>query len=680
MRMKPTESTTTMRDRRVVPEGQWGKGAASRWSTAAAWSVIATLVLAGPSPAMTTTVTYPFLGVTHTRITTTVPRLLSMNLIEVDLAVQGIGFTVTPSNGTAVGETVGRTTRQFAAEKKTQVAINGGFSAWTSGSNYVVEGLAADRGTVYSEFEEFRTFALNVSADNVASILRSVSGTGTARTPDIPLYNVLPGEARLLRNGMLVQYANETLHPRTGVGLNADASRLYLMTVDGRNSGHSLGVTRPEFADFMRMFGATDAINLDGGGSSTLVFSDTTPRVVNVPVGLGDVPGTERTVGSNFGVFALPVPAPAAVTVDIASGTLTQTGAGHPLLVSTTAFAKTGRGTLVLDRANVFTAPTTVRDGTLRVAASRALAKSPVTVLAGATLEIADGAVMTGPGLTIAGGTLAASRLEVGGTAGLARISISGGVTGTPDLAVGAGGTATFSGPGRSVSLGSLTVDAAVGGGRLDLGLSRIDVTREFSAAAIAADLAAGRNGGGWDGPTGIVSPAAAALGLGVGWRDHGGGIGVVAAAYPGDCNLDGVFDILDIGDFAAAARFNDGGAASWVEGDFTYDGVVDLLDVAEMLAAGGYAAGPVAAAGFTTIAVPEPSSWPALAAGTCSLLAAAARRGQRSRWSGSPVAGGSEAKPLLIGAAGKGEPGPWHLLNGLPADERLVSLGRRPG
>lgn len=633
MRMKPTESSTTMRDRRVTPEGRWGKDAASRRRTVAAWSVITTLVLAGTSPAMTTTVTYPFLGVTHTRITTTVPRLLSMNLIEVDLAVQGIGFTVTPSNGTAVGETVGRTTRQFAAEKKTQVAINGGFSAWTSGSNYVVEGLAADRGTVYSEFEEFRTFALNVSADNVASILRSVSGTGTVRTPDIPLYNVLPGEARLLRNGMLVQYANETLHPRTGVGLNADASRLYLMTVDGRNAGHSLGVTRPELADFMRMFGATDAINLDGGGSSTLVFSDTTPRVVNVPVGLGDVPGTERTVGSNFGVFALPVPAPAAVTVEIASGTLTQTGAGHPLLVSTTAFAKTGRGTLVVDRANVFTAPTTVRDGTLRVAASRALAKSPVTVLTGATLEIGDGVVMTGPGLTIAGGTLAASRLEVGGTTGLASISISdGGITGTPDLAIAAGGTAAFSGPGRSVSIGSLTVDAAVGGGRLDLGLSRIDVTRGFSAAAIAAGVAAGRSGGGWDGPTGIVSPAAAALGLGVGWRDLGGGIGVVAAAYPGDCNLDGVFDILDIGDFAAMARFNDGTAATWVEGDFTYDGVVDLLDVAEMLAAGGYAAGPVAAAGFTAMAVPEPSSWLALAAGTCSLLAAATRAGRATR------------------------------------------------
>jgi len=616
--MQPTHASLFTRSLRGVHAPRMAAAVAFRRGSVAAWSAVAALGLAGVSPAMTTTVAYPFLGVTHTRITTTVPRLLSMHLIEVDLAVQGIGFTVTPSNGAAVGETVGRTTRQFAAEKTTQVAINGGFSAWTSGSNYLVEGLAADRGTVYSEFQEFRTFALNVSADNVASILRSVSGTGTVRTPDIPLYNVLPGEARLLRNGTIIQYANETLHPRTGVGLSGDASRLYLMTVDGRNTGHSLGVTRPEFADFMRMFGATDAVNLDGGGSTTLVFSDTTPRVVNVPVGVSDVPGTERTVGSNFGVFALRVPPPAAVTVDVSSGTQTQTSAGHPLFVSTTSLAKAGRGTLVLDRANVFSAPTTVREGTLRIAAPRVLAKSPVTVLAGATLEMAEGVVMTGPSLTITGGTLAAQRLEVGGTAGLGSLTIAAGtLVGTPDLAVGAGGTASVSGPARAVALGSLAVDAAVGGGRLDIGLSRIEVARGFSAPAITADLAAGRGGGNWDGATGIVSPAAAALGLSVGWRDEGGGVGVVAAAYPGDCNLDGVFDILDIGDFAAAARFNGGGAATWADGDFTYDGVVDLLDVAEMVAAEGYAAGPVTAAGFAAVAVPEPSARAVLVAST---------------------------------------------------------------
>lgn len=95
---------------------------------------------------------------------------------------------------------------------------------------------------------------------------------------------------------MIVQYANESLQPRTAVGLSADETRLYLMTIDGRNTGHSLGVTRPELADLMRLNGVHNAINLDGGGSTTLLFSDPTPRLVNVPVGVNDVPGTERIV------------------------------------------------------------------------------------------------------------------------------------------------------------------------------------------------------------------------------------------------------------------------------------------------------------------------------------------------------------------------------------------------
>ena len=230
----------------------------------AGWSVTAAV-----EAAETRTVSQPFIGVTHTRIDTTNPRTLSMNLVEIDLTVPGIGFAVTPSNGAAAGETVGRTTRQFLTEQAVQVAVNGGFSAWVSGGNYAVEGLAARQGVVYSEFEEFRTFALNISQDNVATILRSISGTGTDRTPDISLDNTLAGEARLLRNGSIVQYANESLQPRTAVGLSADETRLYLMTIDGRNTGHSLGVTRPELADLMRINGVSNAINLDGGGSTT---------------------------------------------------------------------------------------------------------------------------------------------------------------------------------------------------------------------------------------------------------------------------------------------------------------------------------------------------------------------------------------------------------------------------
>jgi len=82
---------------------------------------------------------------------------------------------------------------------------------------------------------------------------------------------------RLIRNGQIsVEYAAEnfsakfaeTKHPRTAVGLKSDA--LLFVVVDGRQPGYSEGMTLFELAEFLRNAGCTDALNLDGGGSTTL--------------------------------------------------------------------------------------------------------------------------------------------------------------------------------------------------------------------------------------------------------------------------------------------------------------------------------------------------------------------------------------------------------------------------
>ena len=57
--------------------------------------------------------------------------------------------------------------------------------------------------------------------------------------------------------------------------------------------------------------GAENAINLDGGGSTTLVLDDGVARDLNVPVGIGGVVGTDRPVANALMLFALrPVPEP----------------------------------------------------------------------------------------------------------------------------------------------------------------------------------------------------------------------------------------------------------------------------------------------------------------------------------------------------------------------------------
>lgn len=81
-----------------------------------------------------------------------------------------------------------------------------------------------------------------------------------------------------------------TRHPRTGIGFSRDSTKLYFVTVDGRGESSS-GMSLAEFASLMQALGIAQGLNLDGGGSTTLVIRG---HVVNHP---SDSTG-ERAVGN----------------------------------------------------------------------------------------------------------------------------------------------------------------------------------------------------------------------------------------------------------------------------------------------------------------------------------------------------------------------------------------------
>ena len=76
--------------------------------------------------------------------------------------------------------------------------------------------------------------------------------------------------------------------PRTAIGV-IDANHLVLVVVDGRSEGYSEGVSLPELAAIFTGLGAVTAYNIDGGGSSTMVFNG---ALVNDPLGKGQERGT----------------------------------------------------------------------------------------------------------------------------------------------------------------------------------------------------------------------------------------------------------------------------------------------------------------------------------------------------------------------------------------------------
>jgi hypothetical protein len=84
-------------------------------------------------------------------------------------------------------------------------------------------------------------------------------------------------------------------HPRTAIARLQDG-RILLVTVDGRQKGYSIGMALRQLAELLLEFGAEDAINLDGGGSTTMVIDG---KLVNKPSDAGG----ERAVSDAILIF-----------------------------------------------------------------------------------------------------------------------------------------------------------------------------------------------------------------------------------------------------------------------------------------------------------------------------------------------------------------------------------------
>jgi autotransporter-associated beta strand protein len=277
-----------------------------------------------------------------------------------------------------------------------------------------------------------------------------------------------------------------------------------------------------------------------------------------------DVWNSHYRQSTTSGIYAWATP----VTIDVSSGQQTQATAGYSNLSFTTAksVTKTGGGTLVLNQVNSMTGTITIQGGSVQLSGT-------VNAAAAATI-----------------------RPEAGGT-----------LTLDPYLQTSIDGLKPLAGGLTDVGTGRVTV--AAGG---------------LSTAEMVSAIVLGRNGGGWNGTSGITSSeAAASVGSrAVGWIENivndpqgnsNANLSSVTFAFaaPGDTNLDMQVDVSDAANFIAFGKYDTGLPASWNEGDFNYDGVVDIQDAAEFTTTGLYNAGvynPPSVSGAVA-AVPEPSS-----------------------------------------------------------------------
>lgn len=107
--------------------------------------------------------------------------------------------------------------------------------------------------------------------------------------------NVLVSQGSVVNNSKF----SKTRAPRTAIGINSSNTEVLLVTVDGRNNS-SIGMSEQELAEFMKSIGAHHALNLDGGGSTTMGIKysgDEKTTVVNSPSD-----GSERPIVSGVGI------------------------------------------------------------------------------------------------------------------------------------------------------------------------------------------------------------------------------------------------------------------------------------------------------------------------------------------------------------------------------------------
>ena len=247
-------------------------------------------------------------GVTYRRLVRLFPRPMIAHILTIDTKAKGIEFLITPPDSEGEMPLKARTTSQFLEDFDLQIAINGGgFSPWWSrspadyyphvGDPIAPAGFTASNGEVYWTTSETEGIppALYISRRNVLSFNNKPNR----------IHSAISGDRMILIKGEVApDLDDQELDPRTAVGINRNGRYLYLIVVDGRQPFYSGGATFTELAELFIEQGAFMAMSLDGGGSSTMVLEgeDGTPVIMNSPID-HYIPGTERPVGTHFGVY-----------------------------------------------------------------------------------------------------------------------------------------------------------------------------------------------------------------------------------------------------------------------------------------------------------------------------------------------------------------------------------------
>jgi uncharacterized protein YigE (DUF2233 family) len=253
-----------------------------------------------------------FPGISYRRDIYSSPRSYLLHLVTVDLTAPGIKVFVTPAAKTGdTHETIARTTSEFLREFNLQLAINANYfypfnekTPWDfyphTGDRVKLLGQSISNGNSYASATSGWA-VLCISPNNHAQIFEvGECPSNTAQA--------VAGRELLIHNGtpVIAKPGSELdkPYPRTAVAVSKLGKTLWLIIVDGKQPFYSEGITLAELTEAFEQLGVDTALNLDGGGSTTLVAEiGSKSTLLSAPIHT-KIPMRERPVANHLGFYA----------------------------------------------------------------------------------------------------------------------------------------------------------------------------------------------------------------------------------------------------------------------------------------------------------------------------------------------------------------------------------------
>ena len=246
-------------------------------------------------------------GIIYQRKVFSTLRPYIVHIVEIDLGNSNIRPFVTPSDiQQPHGSNLAMTTSDFVEKFDLILGVNGSFfypfeenTPWDyyPRSREAVKALGSNiaNGKEYGKVGK-RWNTLCFDRHNLARI------TLKQKCPLRTLQGVA-GKEIIVRDSQNVADNNIKAYSRTMAGVNHKGDKLWLVVVDGKQPFYSQGVTLKELADIAVDLGCDRALNLDGGGSSTLVVKQNDGvEVLNAPIHT-KIPMRERPVANHLGFY-----------------------------------------------------------------------------------------------------------------------------------------------------------------------------------------------------------------------------------------------------------------------------------------------------------------------------------------------------------------------------------------